>query len=194
MSKIELWFPTSIYYADDILDENEINALIDASYNIKNNIKNGNKDWRCNVYTTFQNHDVTKDNKFSNLISKISLHVNEFAKCFGSDYEYKCGEGWINIYNKNQYQEFHYHPGYTFSAVYYLSAPEGSGKLVFNSPLLPDMMPIKNITNEKDNALTLPICEYQAIKNRLIIFRSNLEHMVQQGTNQSDRISLAFNF
>jgi hypothetical protein len=55
-------------------------------------------------------------------------------------------------------------------------------------------MPIKNTINEKDNALTLQTCEYQAIKNRLIIFRSNLQHMVQQGTNQSDRISLSFNF
>jgi hypothetical protein len=37
MPNIELWFPTSIYYADDILDENEINTLIHTSYDIKNN-------------------------------------------------------------------------------------------------------------------------------------------------------------
>jgi uncharacterized protein (TIGR02466 family) len=194
IDNIDLWFPTPIYYADDILDENEINALINRSYDIKNNVKNGKEAWRCDVYTTFQTYDVTKDNEFSNLISKISLHVNEFAKSFGSNYKYKCDEGWINIYDNNQYQEFHYHPGYTFSAVYYLSAPEGSGKLIFNSPLHPDMMPIKNITDEKNNHMALEACEYKAIKNRLIIFRSNVQHMVQRGTNQSDRISLSFNF
>lgn len=194
MPNIELWFPTPIYYADDILDENEINTLVNRSYDIKNNIKNGKGIWQCDVYTTFQTYDVTKDNEFSNLISKISLHVNEFAKSFGSNYEYRCAEGWINIYDKNQYQEFHYHLGSTFSVVYYLSTPEGSGKLIFNNPLLPNMMPIKNITPNKDNTLILESCEYKAIKNRLIIFRSNLQHMVQQGTNQSDRISLAFNF
>jgi len=194
MSNIETWFPTAIYYADDILDENEINTLMHKIYWVKNNIKNSKQHWPCNVYTTIQSYDITKDNEFSTLISKISIHVNKFAESFGSDYVYKCNEGWINIYDKNQYQEFHYHQGHTFSVVYYLSAPEGSGELIFNSPLLPDMMPIKYITDKKINSLNVELCKYQAIKNRVIIFKSNLQHMVQQGTNQTDRISLAFNF
>jgi uncharacterized protein (TIGR02466 family) len=193
MFNIELWFPTSIYYSDNILDKNEINFLMAKINNIKNNTENSKTDWRCNVYTTFEKYNLIGDNDFLNLISKINFHINNFAKSFGSKFEYTCSQGWFNTYNKNQYQEFHYHPGYTFSAVYYLSAPEGSGKIAFNSPLLPDMMPIKNIINEKENALALQVCEYPAIENRLIIFRSNLQHMVTQGTNESDRISLAFN-
>jgi uncharacterized protein (TIGR02466 family) len=193
MANIELWFPTPIYYADNILDINEINFLMNKVNEIKNDTENGKYHWRCDIYTTFKKYDLTKDNNFLNLIKKINFHINEFAKSFNSNYQYQCDEGWFNVYNKNQYQEFHYHPGYTFSAVYYLSAPEGSGKLIFNSPLLPDMMPIKNIINEKDNALSLQTCEYPAIQNRLIIFRSNLQHMVTQGTNESDRISFAFN-
>jgi uncharacterized protein (TIGR02466 family) len=193
MPNIELWFPTAIYYADNILNINETNFLLSKVNQIKNVTENGKSDWQCDIYTTFKKYDITKDDDFLNLTSKINFHINEFAKSLNSNHQYKCNEGWFNICNKNQYQEFHYHPGYTFSAVYYLNAPEGSGKLIFNSPLLPDMMPVKNIINEKDNVLTLQNCEYLAIQNRLIIFRSNLQHMVTQGTNESDRISFAFN-
>lgn len=193
MSNIELWFPTLIYYADNILDENEINFLTSKSYNIKNNIKNGKENFKCNLYTSFNNDDLTKDNDFINLISKVNFHINEFAKAHNSEFEYSCLEGWVNIYNKNQYQEFHYHPGKTFSAVYFLQAPEGSGSLIFDSPLNPDMMPVKNIVNEQSNPLIFKCCEYKAIANRLIIFRSNLQHMVMQGTNEKDRITFAFN-
>jgi hypothetical protein len=53
------------------------------------------------------------------------------------------------------------------------------------------MMPLKKLDT---NLLSLENCTYSAVDNRLIIFRSYLEHMVARGTNTEDRISLSFNF
>lgn len=192
MATIENWFPTPIYIQDDLISVDEVNFLINYCYLIKEKIKSGGVKWNCDLYNTFDTYDLKKDEKFSNLINKVTAEVNEFKKIYTSNYNYLCNEAWINIYNKNQYQEFHYHPGMTFSAVYYLSAPEGSGNIVFNNPLHPDMLPVKNM--DSDTIYNYVNCSYPAKENRLIIFRSFLQHMVAKGNNDKDRISIAFNF
>jgi uncharacterized protein (TIGR02466 family) len=188
---IELWFVSPIYYEDNILSDCEIKNLLADCYEIKKTIPSNHKRWRSELYTSFKNHNATKDPKFKPLLDKITNSVNAFARSLGSDYNYTSHEGWINISDSNHYQEFHYHTNSIFSVIYYLQAPEGSGKTIFRSPLQPDMMPLKNTTI---NLLNLENCEYPAVTNRLVIFRSHLEHMVEKGTNVEDRISLAFNF
>ena len=86
----------------------------------------------------------------------------------------------------------HTHNESTISAVYYISAPTGSGKLVFEDPREPDMLPIKNIPVR--NELSFVKVGYEAKEGSLIIFRSYLRHMVTVGTNAEPRISVAFNF
>jgi uncharacterized protein (TIGR02466 family) len=190
-NNIELWFSTTIYYQDNILSICEIENLQNDCYEIKKTIPSNHKSWRSELYTSFKNHNATKDPKFKPLLDKITNSVNAFARSLGSDYNYTSREGWINISDSTHYQEYHYHPSSIFSAIYYLKAPEGSGVTIFRSPLQPDMMPLKNTTF---NLLNLDSCEYPAVTNRLVIFRSYLEHMVEKGTNIEDRISLSFNF
>jgi len=191
-NNIELWFPTTIYYQDNILSICELENLQNVCYEIKKTVPSNHKEWQCELYTSFKNHNVTEDLKFKPLLDKITNSVNTFAKSLGSDGEYISQDGWINIYDSTHYQEYHHHPSSIFSAIYYLKAPKGSGDTIFRSPLVPDMMPLKNILNFND--LTYQTCRYPATTNRLIIFRSYLEHMVQKGTNKEDRISLSFNF
>jgi len=188
----ELWFPTPIYYKDNILCERDRKKLIDRCYEIKKSIPSNHEKWKCKLYTSFQNHNAINDPEFKTLLEEIKNNVNNFAKELGSNYEYDSSEGWINIYDATQYQEYHYHDSSIFSVIYYLSAPEGSGGTIFRSPLEPDMLPLKNVT--ENNNLNYKVCRYPATTNRLVIFRSYLEHMVEQGTNTEDRISLSFNF
>jgi uncharacterized protein (TIGR02466 family) len=167
------------------------NLLINC-YEVKKTVPSNHKQWECELYTSYLNHNVAKDLKFKPLVDKITNSVNTFAKTLGSDYNYACQNGWINICDSTHYQEYHHHPNSIFSVVYYLKTPEGSGNTVFRSPLEPDMLPLKNLSN--DNELTYKTCKYRAVTNRAVIFRSYLEHMVQKGTNTEDRISLSFNF
>lgn len=190
---IHLWFPTAIYYEDGIVSFEERKKLISRCYEIKNTVTSNHESWDCDVYTSYQKHNLMNDTLFKPLINKITDSVYIFAQSFTSNYRYTCSESWININRAKHYQEYHYHPDATFSAIYYLSAPEGSGNTVFRSPLEPDMLSIKNLSSEL-NYLSNRSCIYPATTDRLIIFRSYLEHMVKQGTNTEDRISLSFNF
>ena len=125
--------------------------------------------------------------------SECTVHVDRFAKQFGVlKAKAQCDGSWFNISRPGNFQEFHMHAMSHFSAVYYVKTPEKCGNIVFKS-------------HEADtNMFLLPIDEstpynwstvfYPAIEGRLIIFRSNLQHMVQKNTSTEDRISIAMNF
>jgi uncharacterized protein (TIGR02466 family) len=86
----------------------------------------------------------------------------------------------------------HTHNESTISAVYYISAPPGSGKIVFEDPREPDMLPIRDIPDRND--LSYIKVGYEPQVGQLLIFRSYLRHMVTLNTSILPRISVAFNF
>ena len=193
MPSISLWFPTAIYTEENILSKKELECLFKRSEEIKNTIPSGGKDWRCKIYTTFgTNYNLLDDPIFKLLIEKVTQHVNSFAKEFGSIYQYKAFEGFLNIYDSSCYQEYHYHTSSTFSVVYYLKVPKGSGHFIFNDPKGPDMLEVKDMV--KETTLNQVSKSIEPIENSLIMFRSYLGHSVSQGINNDDRISIAFNF
>jgi uncharacterized protein (TIGR02466 family) len=98
----------------------------------------------------------------------------------------------MNISKAGDYQEFHTHNANVFSAVYYVSAPEGSGRILFEDPKEPDMFPLKSI--QKKNQLSYTRINYTPTPGLLLIFRSYLRHCVEPGTNTEPRISIALNF
>ena len=98
----------------------------------------------------------------------------------------------MNIATGSKWQEFHAHNGNVFSAVYYVSVPEGSGRIVFEDPKEPDMCPIK--TKENRNQLRYSRTGYTPETGTLIIFRSYLRHSVEPGKNTEPRISIAMNY
>ena len=116
------------------------------------------------------------------------MNVSKINGCKG---KYECHEGWININRKYTFQEYHNHPGSIISAVYYISAPEGSGRIQFQDPK-EDMMPLKDIKELNTNSFKTAL--YPCEEGRLLIFRSYLKHLVHQGLNQIPRVSLALNF
>ena len=188
---IDIKFPTSFYVFEDILSEKENNDLLSKIYNIKNNTKKGGENWLTDVYNTQGTLNLMENKDFENLYNNVTYHTNKFAKILESDYDYKCVEGWLNCYYKNDYQEYHTHPNYVFSAVYFFTNPENSGKLVFEHPIEPDMCGLKNIT--KLNTLNGYTSSYMPKPRTLIIFRSYLRHMVTRCNNIEPRITAAFN-
>lgn len=192
MAEIKTWFPTSIYYESNLLSADENTILKNKILDIKNNTSAGGKDWLCNTYNTLGTYDLLEDSAFTALVEKVTQHVDEYVRLHGSDYKYKCNAAWANVYKNKDYQEFHVHAGNTISAVYYIEAPVGSGDIVWKSPVEPDMLPIKGITTY--NELSYKTCYYSPKPGDLIIFRAYLSHMVKQGTNDAERISIAFNF
>ncbi len=119
----------------------------------------------------------------------------EFSKEFGVSKpldSLECTDFWFNVSKHGDYQEFHRHANSHFSIVYYITVPENSGDLVFQSfETNTDMFSLPS--NEVTDA-SCKTCVYEPIESALVIFRSNLIHMVKKNLSNRNRISISANF
>jgi len=189
------YFPTSFYYKENILSKNIKQDLIDYVLKIKEKTKKGGSNWLVNTYNSLGTLDLIKNKKFNILNKEITKYTNIFNNELGSNYLYKNpSEGWFNVYEKNDHQEFHTHPGFTFSAVYYLQVEEDMNKrssIIFKHPY-EDMKPLKGKVNF--NQLSYQRADIKPENNSLLIFRSYLHHFVEKHMGSKPRITLAYNF
>jgi uncharacterized protein (TIGR02466 family) len=194
---IESWFPTLIYSLRlDSLDR--LNAeLARTAYNIKQQYPNTNTDWRCDTYNTIGAYDAVKNStpEVSLLISECSQQVFDFAKVYGiTNGKAVCKDFWFNIAPPGSYQEYHQHAGSHFSLVYYVQTATNCGNTVFRSPeSATDMYPLP-IEPKEQSASNYKTCFYTPSNSNLLIFRSNLLHMVEKNLSTTDRISISMNF
>jgi len=193
MAKIEKWFPTTIYQETNLFSKEQNIEWEKQVLAIQQTIPTGGDEWEGKTYTTHNTtYDILNDENFKPLIDAVTYHVGQYVKLHNSIKIYNCESAWLNVSEKNTFQEMHTHNESTISAVYYISAPEGSGKIVFEDPREPDMLPIKNIPSRND--LSYVKVGYEACEGTLLIFRSYLRHMVSLNLNTTPRISVAFNF
>jgi uncharacterized protein (TIGR02466 family) len=193
MPEIKLYFPTTIYAEGNLFDSEQNKVWADKILELENDgVPNGGYDWEGDTYTTHGTYDLLQDRLFDPLLGKIQTHVDALTTEFNSDYQHTCKTAWGNVNRPGTYQEFHSHPSSVFSAVYYPKVPEGSGDIIFESPLVPDMMPILGI--KKINDLSLERIWYTPEEGMLIIFRSFIKHSVRVGTNVEPRVSIALNY
>lgn len=192
MSKVELWFPTAIYIEENLLSEEENQKIVDHCLAIRDNTPPGGSEWLGGTYNTHGTHDLSKDDVFKPVLDLTLYHIHQFAQMHNCYAKYENNYSWVNIAQGTAWQEFHTHNGNVFAAVYYPSAPEGSGRIVFEDPKEPDMCPLK--TKENRNNLSYSRTGYVPKERSLIIFRAYLRHCVEPGTNDTPRISIAMNF
>jgi uncharacterized protein (TIGR02466 family) len=195
MSNIHLFFPTAFFYEENILQSEELKKLKNYSFKILKKIPKGGKNWLAELHNTCKTYNIVKDTKFNTLINIINNKVNYFNSKFGSVYEHKNPiEGWINLYHKDDYQEYHSHPGFIYSAVYYVKSEKDITKrstITFENPYQ-SMLPPVNIKEHTN--LSFETCSFKPSENSLLIFRSHLRHHVSPNKNKNERISLAFNY
>jgi len=195
MSDLIQCFPTSFYYQQDILSEQDREQLKSYILNIKKNVKSGGNEWLVDTFNSLGTLDILVDKNFNILNKLITEQVNKFNNILGSDYVYKKpNEGWFNVYDQNDHQEFHTHPGQTYSAVYYLQVEEDIEKrssIIFKHPY-DDMKPLKG--NVRLNKLNFQRMNFKPENNSLLIFRSYLQHFVEKHKGKNPRITLAYNF
>jgi uncharacterized protein (TIGR02466 family) len=192
---IDAWFPTLVYHLD--LAESIDNTILkDSAYILKNKGIDLKSEWRCDTFNTIDyDHSIDQahDSELSNLLNIVSTHVAEFAKEFGVENSaVTCTSYWFNISETGNYQEYHQHTDSHFSVVYYIQASPTSGNIVFKSfESMFDMYPIPANLKVPANFKT---CFYTPANSKLIIFRSNLLHMVEKNYSNKDRISISMNF
>jgi uncharacterized protein (TIGR02466 family) len=192
MAKIETWFPVSVLLEDELFPAETNNHWRDQLLTVKQTVLTGGDGWVGNTYTTHETYNLLNDISFDLLVNTITEYVHEFARAHDSYGTYACTDAWANVATNGNFQEFHSHDGCIFSAVYYVTAPEGSGRIVFEDPKQPDMLPLREIKSR--NVLSYIRMGYAPLPGRLIIFRSYLRHLVEPGTNTEERISISLNF
>lgn len=192
MPKVEMWFPVTVYTEENLLSKEENTALKIHCLSVHDSTPSGGSEWLGETYNTHGTYNLTNDEIFQPLLQKISYHVHQYAKMHNCQETYVSNYAWMNISKESNWQEFHTHNGNIFSAVYYVAAPEGSGRIIFEDPKEPDMCPLKTKTNR--NQLSYTRFAHTPREGSLVIFRSYLRHCVEPGTNKDPRISIALNF
>jgi uncharacterized protein (TIGR02466 family) len=194
---IDYWFPCLIYNTalDELADTNQ--HLVDLAYSIKSKNPDSLAEWRCDTYSTMHHYDAFSDNDpiVHKLINTVQDHVESFAKEYGmKSVRAVCTDFWFNIAGSNSYQEYHQHAHSHFSVAYYISVNPDSGNIVFKShETLTDMYTLPIVKDEYNHA-NYKTCYYKPSNNKLLIFRSNLLHMVEKNLSGFDRIGVSMNF
>lgn len=132
--------------------------------------------------STREMYVLNTNNKLKQQFIKI---IEEGIKQFGYTNEVDIETSWGTLTRKNGYSEFHHHPNYWLSAVYY---PSGEGKIEFLRPqIVPHSM--KDIQHFTINNS----CIHTVKKGDLIVFPSYLRHRIYYYKGEEDRYSIAMN-
>lgn len=189
-------FPTLIL--DTFVNEcEEINPLLEEeAYFFQQNFSKTH-DWRCDTYSSIGLHPLENGNNVDvskKLLNILSEKVFEYLIEYGVDLSksnISCDEYWFNIASSGQYQEYHQHHGSDISVVYYVKANDQSGNIVFKSFESLTCDTLKNIRLSEINYNTI---SFNPTPGRVLVFKSNLLHMVEKNLSNEDRISIALNF
>ena len=190
---VDKLFPSAVACVDNLMPSDYNEILKDICLDTLKVVDDGGAHWPCNTFSSMGTYDILTDDRFSRINESVTDIVRQLAReIFDSDFNYQPKNGWFNVADEYAYQEYHIHPDSVFSAVYYVCAPEGSGDLVFESPLQ-QMVLVRN--TDGTNEFTHGYYKYTPKPGTLILFRSHMKHMVQQHTNENNcRISLSYNF
>jgi uncharacterized protein (TIGR02466 family) len=197
-SSIKHWFMTPIYSTQlETTDKNTY--LANKAIHLKNSFEVNNSDWRCPTFNTLNLYDWHADNDpiIIDLIDLCKQEVYKFSQSFGVKLnldQLYCKDFWFNIAEENEYQEYHQHTDSHFSLSYYVQTPNNCGNIVFRSFESMFDMAVLPIKNEDLTELSFKTCSYTPKESMLVIFRSNLLHMVEQNLSKEPRISISMNF
>ena len=99
---------------------------------------------------------------------------------------------WLNINDSRQCMNSEHIHGDIFSGVFYLKAPEGSGKLNICNPGLNRMWQGCSLTSQK-NQFTGESIRIEPEEGNIILFPSYIQHSVETNNHDEERISISFN-
>jgi uncharacterized protein (TIGR02466 family) len=190
MKDIIQLFPTSVYIEDNCLPENLLDEYETLVLNNKN--VDGGSNWVSKLKNSLGVYNLVDDENFSEIIKFANDRVMHFNSVLDSKIEkIDCNYAWFNIYERGDYQETHHHGNSVYSGVFFLKTPEKSSPLILFSPAEHlDFFGFYNSTNEYN----MNRYKVNPIRNRFVLFKSYLKHMVPQHESYEKRITLAFNF
>ena len=101
-------------------------------------------------------------------------------------------EAWLNVNDSRQCMNGEHVHGDVFSGVFYVQAPEGSGKLAIVNPGINRMWKGCELVSQK-NQFTGECIRIEPIEGNIILFPSYIPHSVETNDHDEERISISFN-
>lgn len=99
---------------------------------------------------------------------------------------------WMNINDTRQCMNAEHVHSDVFSGVFYLSAPDESGKLVIQNSAINRMWDGRKLTSQK-NQFTAETIKIEPVEGNIFLFPSYLSHSVETNNHDKERISISFN-
>mgnify|MGYP001170235622 CR=1 FL=1 len=196
----EMFFPTCIYFWDHpepTKTNDQIKKNVDHWYKRDQEgiIRSNSLGWHSAV-------DMHHRNEYNHITKWIFDKAQQVFNDHGYDPDSEpiCDNMWANINKRYSHNRNHIHPGALWSGVYYIQAPEKSGRIWFTDPrgeahmLMPRYKERQNFTWRE--------VYYEPVVGRLIIFPAWLVHEVEPNLNKEFeeddsrgwRYSISFNF
>ena len=182
---IENWWPVEIGYYDN---PNHLDVY-QTCLSMKDQIKSANNKFGiCGSLFSDRWYDNSVRPEFGDIHDFIFQSVRQYIDETQMDFDFKRTEGWLNLYEKGDYQEYHEHNPSILSAVYFVN--ESNSSLCFNSPYMDQHI----IKYQNDKLNTHESIWYKSIPGRCVVFRSYLLHCVSKHMDDNPRFSFAYNF
>lgn len=191
---IESWFPTLILYEDlsKTFDSDFNNKVFNKAKELQQTYK-PTQQWVCDTFNTV-GMNIREDDLFKDFYQTIGQYVLRLSNEYKIDNKYNLmlQDLWLNVAPPGEYQEYHTHGSNHFSAVYYVRTPENSGNIIFR--------PIQNwfegnqLDLSEETNVSTRLCEYKPRESLLLVFKSDLIHMVEKNRSKEDRVSVSMNF
>ena len=173
-------FPTKIFIADNLLEEEYIDSMKEDILNTSFETKN----WQSQP-------DIHKNIKYKPLVDKINQLTTKIFEEKKYVYDtFEITDMWSNILKKGEFHRPHTHSNNILSGVYYVESDENANIHFYDPRTQADVI------SPKKSEMTLENCSVwyvNSMKNRLMFFPSWLQHYVPTNDTNNIRISIAFN-
>lgn len=181
-------FPIPFYTSQVELDMEDIREKIQKLTNYEQGLNDSNG------YIYPKNEQLFQRKEFSDMKIEVKKHVDKFMReILMYDYDdsfFACS--WFNINKPGSHHHRHYHPNSIISGVVFVTNPENSGLLTFNSPHQRDI-----VLSQKKGSVGTNFADGIFIPDQrqgcIALFPSWLEHAVSVNMSNDDRLTIAFN-
>ena len=131
-------FPTPLYVVTDVLTKEENDELVNHIVSIQDREVGRGKDlWHSGTGSPKNSFGLPlKDREFDLILKRVHYHMGQYIRTIKADVsmDHMNKEWWWNLYEGNNYQEYHNHVPHSFSGVYYAKVPPGSSDIKFRHP------------------------------------------------------------
>jgi len=125
--------------------------------------------------------------------NSIITLANSYAKSIHLNKNLKISNMWINRNPPKSYNKEHFHPHCLFAGVYYVTVPENSGSIRFNTPAEHMVYDWHSRNFDEFNEFNSDVWWLPVDDNIMHIFPSWLKHDVTMNESNDTRISISFN-